>query len=168
MPSTRLWPFCRGGHWNLSRWNLNRQNECFAASSIVFHLCSSLGLWLTGQAYFSNGLAMNVPWWRYQMETVSEVLHICAGYSPVTGEIPVRRPVTRTFDVIFNLRLNKRLSKHWWGWRFETPSRPLWHHCNGGQLLSKIIIWKISVTFCVISTEDDRTQLFYWLSKTNN
>ena len=26
--------------------------------------------------------------------------------------------------------LNKRLSKHSWGWWFETPSRLLWRHCN--------------------------------------
>ena len=26
--------------------------------------------------------------------------------------------------------LNKRLSKLWWGWWFETPSRPLWLHYN--------------------------------------
>ena len=30
----------------------------------------------------------------------------------------------------FFLRLNKRLSKQWWGWWFETPSRPLWRYCN--------------------------------------
>ena len=40
------------------------------------------------------------------------------------------RPVTRSFDVFFDLRLNKLLSKQWWGWRFETLSRPLWRHCN--------------------------------------
>ena len=28
-----------------------------------------------------------------------------------TGEFPARRPVTRSFDVFFDLRLNKRLSK---------------------------------------------------------
>ena len=28
------------------------------------------------------------------------------------------------------LRLNKQLSKQSWGWRFETPSRSLWRHCN--------------------------------------
>ena len=33
--------------------------------------------------------------------------------------------------VFFDLRLNKRLSKQSWGWWFETPSRPLWCHCNG-------------------------------------
>ena len=32
------------------------------------------------------------------------------------GEFPTQRPVTRSFDVFFDLRLNKRLSKHSWGW----------------------------------------------------
>ena len=41
------------------------------------------------------------------------------------------RPVTRRFDVFFDLRLNKLLSKQSGGWWFETPSRPLWRHCNG-------------------------------------
>ena len=62
------------------------------------------------------------------METFSALLALCAGNSSVTGEFPTQRPVTRAFDVFFNLRLNKRLSKQWWGWWFETPSRPLWRH----------------------------------------
>ena len=37
-----------------------------------------------------------------------------------------QRPVTRSFDVFFDLRLNKRLSKQSWGWWFQTLSRPLW------------------------------------------
>ena len=36
--------------------------------------------------------------------------HLC-GNSPVTGEFPAQRSVTRNFDVFFDLRLNKRLSK---------------------------------------------------------
>ena len=68
--------------------------------------------------------------WRHQMETFSALLAICAGNSPVPGEIPAQRPVTRSFDVFFDLRLNKRLRKQTWGWWFETPSRPLWRHCN--------------------------------------
>ena len=59
-------------------------------------------------------------WWRHQMEIVSALLAICAGHSPV-------RPLTRSFDVFFDLLLNKRLSKQWWGWW----SRTLWRHCNG-------------------------------------
>ena len=46
------------------------------------------------------------------------------------GEFPAQRPVTRSFDVFFDLRLNKRLSKQPWGWWFETPSWLLWRHCN--------------------------------------
>ena len=73
-----------------------------------------------------------IPWWRHQMETA--LLALCAGNSPVTGEFPAKRPVTRSFDVFFDLRLNKRLSKQSWGWWFEMPSCSLWHHCNVLQL----------------------------------
>ena len=45
------------------------------------------------------------------MESFSALLAICAGNSPVSGEFPAQRPVTRSFDVFFDLRLNKRLSK---------------------------------------------------------
>ena len=47
-----------------------------------------------------------------------------------TGEFPAQRPVTRSFDVFFDLRLNKKLGKQPWGWWFETPWRPLCRHCN--------------------------------------
>ena len=76
-------------------------------------------------------------WWRHQMETFSPLLAICAGNSPIPGELPTQRPVTRSFDVFFDLRLNKRLSKQWWGWWFETLSRPLWRHHNEKRLCSK-------------------------------
>ena len=69
-------------------------------------------------------------WWHHQMETFSALLAFCAGNSPVIGEFPAQRPVTRSFDVFFDVRLNKRLSKRSWGWWLETPSRPLWLHCN--------------------------------------
>ena len=74
---------------------------------------------------------VKIAWWSHQIETFSALLAICAGNSPVSGEFPSQRPVTRSFDVLFDLRLNKRLSKQSWCWWFETPSCPLWHHCNG-------------------------------------
>ena len=49
----------------------------------------------------------NLSWWRHQMETFSALLVLCAGNSPVTGEFPSQRPVTRSFDVVFDLRLTK-------------------------------------------------------------
>ena len=64
------------------------------------------------------------------METFSALLAICAGNSPVPGEFPAQRPVTLSFDVFFDLRLNKRLCKQSWGCWFETPLRPLWRHRN--------------------------------------
>ena len=49
------------------------------------------------------------------METFSTLLALCAGNSSVTGEFPSQRPVTPSFDVFFDLRLNKWLSKQTWG-----------------------------------------------------
>ena len=69
-------------------------------------------------------------WWHHRMETFSALLALCARNSPVTGEFHAQRPVTRRFDVFFDPQQNERLSKHLWGWWFETPSHPLWRHCN--------------------------------------
>ena len=69
-------------------------------------------------------------WWRNQIETFSASLALCAGNSPVTDEIPSQRPVMRSFDVFFDLHLDKRLSKQSRCWWFETPLRSLWRHCN--------------------------------------
>ena len=74
-------------------------------------------------------------WWRHQMETLSALLALCAGNSPITGEFPSQRPVTRNLDVFFDLRLNKRLSKQSWVWWFETPWRSLWRHWNVGKVI---------------------------------
>ena len=71
-----------------------------------------------------------VPWCRHQMETFSALVAICAGNSPVSAEFPAQRPVTRSFDMFCDLRLNKRLGKQPWGWWFETPLWSLWRHCN--------------------------------------
>ena len=46
------------------------------------------------------------------------------------GEFPTQRPVTRSFDVFLDLRVNKPLSKQPWGWWFETPSWSSWRHSN--------------------------------------
>ena len=82
------------------------------------------------------------------MTTVIKLKHFLR-YWPFVREFPALRPVTRSFDVFFDLRPNKRLSKQWWGWWlerwFETPSSPLWRHCNvlrqnGGNAADGILI----------------------------
>ena len=64
------------------------------------------------------------------MEAFSALLALCVGNSPVTGEFPSQRPVTRSFDVFLDLRLIKRLSKQLRCRWFETPARSLWRHCD--------------------------------------
>ena len=59
-------------------------------------------------------LSFYISWWRHQMETFSALLAICAGNSPASVEFPAQRPVTRSFDVSFDLCLNKRLRKQSW------------------------------------------------------
>ena len=73
---------------------------------------------------------------------------ICAGNSPVPGEFPAQRPVTWSFDVFFDLRLNNWLGKQSWGRWFDTPSCPLWRHSNDmghvhymGSITSSIPVW---------------------------
>ena len=55
------------------------------------------------------------------------------------GEFPTQRSVTRSFDVFFDLRLNKRLSKQPWGWWFEMPSWSLWRQCNAQKINFTIV-----------------------------
>ena len=69
---------------------------------------------------------------------IFRVSGLCMGNSPVTGEFPAQRPVTRSFDVFFDLCLNKELSKQSWGWWSETQSRSLWRQYNGYNLF---VIW---------------------------
>ena len=108
-------------------------------------------------------------WWRHQMEISSALLTLFAGNSPVPGEIPAQSPVTRSFDVFFDLHLNKRLSKHSWCWWFETPSircMPpsfyLWsgrvtvilfdlHGTNASSLSVHLIPEGVVVSFCNIN-----------------
>ena len=76
-------------------------------------------------------------------EKISALLAICAGNSPVPGEFLAQKPVTRSFDVFFDLHLNQRLSKQSWAWWFETLPCPLWRHCNDYRLHGHIAVLKI-------------------------
>ena len=73
------------------------------------------------------------------MGTFSALLALCAGNSPVTGEFPAQRPVTRSFEVSFDLCLNNLLSKQTGGWRFETPSRSLWRIALASHLCTCVL-----------------------------
>ena len=71
-----------------------------------------------------------------------------------------RWPVTRSFDVFFDLRRNERLSKQSWGWWFETPSRPSWRHSNVPVIWdTMLLVWpQANVEANILIA----IPLFYW------
>ena len=78
----------------------------------------------------------NISWWRHQMKTFSALLAFCAGNSPVTGEFPSQRPVTRSFDFFLWSAPKQTLVQTIETPVIETPSCSLWCHCNGHRSLS--------------------------------
>ena len=101
---------------------VNMQSNHF---KILVQICSNVMMWC--MMTLSNGNIFRVTG------------HLCGEFTgprwiPRTKAGPVNSPhkwpVTRSFDVFFDLRLNKRLSKQSWGWWLETLSRPSWRHCN--------------------------------------
>ena len=89
-----------------SQWNLERNIYCWSPNiDITPHLN------MTCRKNLGDRKKNRKTWWRHQMETISALLPLCVGNPPVTGEFPAQRPVTRSWDVCSDLRLNKRLSK---------------------------------------------------------
>ena len=90
-------------------------NPLFPSSKVVSQSHRSLKIASKAFRYFmmtsSNGNIFRVTG------------HLC-------GEFPAQRPVTQSFDVFFDLRLNKGLNKQSRGWWFETSSFSLWRHGN--------------------------------------
>ena len=71
-------------------------------------------------------------------------------WSDVRGIHPLQGPVTRNFDISFDVRLDKRLSKHSWRQWFETQSRSLQHHCNEAWPTSLICLAGCPGSACVV------------------
>ena len=124
-----------------SHWFEVRPHAChsFTSSRLLEHLDTSS--WITCLLELSSWDALYMhayhkPWWRHQMETLSALLVLCVGNSPVTGEFPSQSPVTRNCDVFFDLRPNKRLSKQSRRRWFEMVSRSLWRPGNAVNKLT--------------------------------
>ena len=93
----------------LQKWFLHDLLSCYGPSTI-WHFNTNHGDVINGSIFRVTGL-------------------LCGKF---TGPrwIPLKRPVTRSFEIFFDLYLNKQLSKQSSGWWFETPSCSLWRHCN--------------------------------------
>ena len=77
----------------------------------------ALALWVPWYfLWYTKRLVHSVPALLLFMMTSSNgnfcaFLELCSGNSPVTGEFSTKRPETRSFDIFFDLRMNKRLNK---------------------------------------------------------
>ena len=116
-------------NWRLRCWSLRMDSNYIPhfIMDVITYLCwdysrSILEKWAPGP----HSIHDDVIKWK----NVSASLAHCAGNSPVTGEFALQRPVTRVFDVFFDLYPNKRLSKRSIRWWLEKPSRSSWRHCN--------------------------------------
>ena len=81
----------------------------------------------TSQGWTINRLHHGVIKWN------GNIFHVTGSFcGEFTGDqwIPLTKAVTQSFDVFFDLRLNKWWSKQFRHRWFETPSHSLWHHCN--------------------------------------
>ena len=103
-----------------------------------------------------------LAWWRHQMETFPALLAICAGNSPVNGEFPAQRPVMQSFDVFFDLCLNK-------GWVNNREAGDLIHHSAHYDVIAmenhNHQCWRMqqhvsSRIYCVLSVVMDRAKLY--------
>ena len=74
------------------------------------------------------------PWWRHRMETFSALLALCTGNATVTSEFLSQRPVTQSFGVFFDLRLQPRIGLT----HFDT----LWHIWLCGEYNKSLILYK--------------------------
>ena len=128
------------------KWCHNGRGGASNHRVIIWYKCLHANRWFVGFLWWSgiwweiirhfiihHFLHRFIPWslWRHQKETFSSLLDFVSGNLPVTGGFPSKRPMTHSFDVSFDLHLNKRLSKQSRRRWFETPSHSLWRHSNG-------------------------------------
>ena len=113
---------CKHIDWIIHKWPNNSAHATVVAPYL--HQPNDVIIWVAfqpGREFISHHYMMTSS-----NGNIFRVTALCAGNSPVPGDFPAQRPVTRSFD----LRLNKRLSKQSWGWWFETLPRPSWRHSN--------------------------------------
>ena len=95
-------------------------------------------------------------WWRHQMETFSTLLAFCAGNSPVPGEFPAQRPVTQSFDVFFDLHLNKWLSKHSEAGDFRC------HHAHYDVIVMLLVLCNGKIHLSLVDSSQMATNAHLW------
>ena len=118
-------------------------------TSCIFHgICCLHIMW---------DICMRILWdipYIYIVMITSSNVNIFRVTGPLCGEFTGRRwiPWTKASDgklwCFYDLRLNKWLSKQWWGWWYGIPSHPLWRHCDGIEIQCAYFM---GYTVCIFS-----------------
>ena len=85
-----------------------------------------------------------LSWWRNDMGTLSALLPLCDGNPPLTDGFPPQRVGNTGFDVLFDVRLNRRLNTQASCWWFETMT-PIWRRRNVVNLCGQFVIRTFSL-----------------------
>ena len=111
---------------------MSQSHKIWNLKLIITQILLLLGLWKRPWKIFGHQFLAGTPFIDIHLAHHDDVLKCkhFPHYWPFVRGIPSQRPVTRSFDVFFDLRLNKRFSRQSWGWWFETPLCPLWRHRN--------------------------------------
>ena len=98
---------------------------CYQCSHTVCRGAKINGLSLLTMHHEWNwhAIVQSSPTYVHTHDDVIKWKHFPRNWPFVRG---IHRPMTRSFDVFFDLRLNKRLSKRSWSWLFQTQSPPWW------------------------------------------
>ena len=136
-------------YWNWTELYICRDQTLYYYSYQMCHHSNSsivISRYPSKKTFDSDPLVLKT-WWRHQMETFSASLALCEGNPPVIGGLSSQRPVTRSFDVVFDLCLNKRLKKQSRRRWSETPSRSLWRLRNDRWFFFNIIWHTMKICF---------------------
>ena len=107
------------------------------------------------------GIHRGITWWHHQMEAFSVLLALCVRNPPITGGFPSESPMTRSFDVFFGVRLNKRLNKqliHLW---FQKVATVYAKRCYKGGHLTPILEFRKlcwNPSWCQLRIHHDKWQ----------
>ena len=128
----QCWLFARRTPMNKLLWNL----VIFTEEKCIWKCC------LLNSGHFVPVLMSKCTSYTYHwfLDDVIKRKHFPHYWPFMRGIHPSQRPVTWSFDVSFDLRLKKRLSKQSRRRLFETPSCSLWRHCNVS--FSHVWYWK--------------------------
>ena len=133
-PKFRISGYCEGNPPVTGVFCSQRTSKSFFVKKVLWIINVKTSSWIL--VWYLTTSQRNTPrqiWLNMMTSSNGNIFRVTGplcGEFTGPGEFPAQWPVTQSFDVFFDLRLNKRLSKHPWGWWFETPPWSLWRQCN--------------------------------------